>query len=428
MLVAGSPSKIQPPMATLRLIILRNKPLKDGRHKVRVALSHHHQTAYIATSIIVDNEGQFRGGLVCRRKDAAVVNCKLRDLLQRYQDRLDSLPDPDAYSCTQLRDVLKHAPSVASAPTFAAVSERYERELVEAGSTGYATLIARNRRYFAEFLHGDIHLSDITPETVEYYSRFLRLKKGLGEATNMMLMRITKTIVNKGVKFRLVDYAVHPFVNFRIAAAPVRELDLTLETFNAIRAADPAERKLRVARDLFLLSFYLGGINLIDLLAIDFRGKERVEYIRTKSRTTTRGVNRISIALQPEAREIVARWMDRRTGRLEFGYKFTYRNFSRYLSRLLDALARSLGLKEKVVYYSARKSFAQYASEIGIPDGVIDYCLGHSDHSRGVLRYYTKVRQRQADLAIARVIDYVKHPEQYRDYLEMRRDIMLARL
>ena len=120
--------------------------------------------------------------------------------------------------------------------------------------------------------------------------------------------------------------------------------------------------------------------------------------------------------------------MDKKTGRLDFGYKYSYPNFSRYLSRSLDKLVKSLGITEKVIFYSARKSFAQYASEIGIPDGVIDYCLGHSDKSKGVIRYYTKVKQQQADIAISRVIDYVNNPDKYKDFIEMRKDIMMMRV
>lgn len=63
-------------------------------------------------------------------------------------------------------------------------------------------------------------------------------------------------------------------------------------------------------------------------------------------------------------------------------------------------MACNLNIKQKVVYYSARKSFAQIAYELGIQDGVIDYCLGHSDKGRGVIRYYTKVRVEQARDAI----------------------------
>ena len=205
-------------------------------------------------------------------------------------------------------------------------------------------------------------------------------------------------------------------------------MDLSIEVFNKIRLAQPKEKKLRVAHDLFCLSFYLGGINLIDLLQINFKNVDVLEYVRTKSRNTTHGTRTISFSIPSQARDIIDRWMNRNTGRLDFGYKLSYPNFSRYVTRSLDSLARQLGIREKVVYYSARKSFAQYASEIGIPDGVIDYCLGHSDKSRGVLRFYTRVRQRQADAAIARVIDYADHPDKYQDYIDMRTDALMMRL
>ena len=80
------------------------------------------------------------------------------------------------------------------------------------------------------------------------------------------------------------------------------------------------------------------------------------------------------------------------------------------------------------MFYSARKTFAQFASELGIPDSVINYCLGHSDQNRGVIRYYTKVRERQAEIAINRVIDYVENPEKYKEFLEMKADIMMMKM
>lgn len=239
-------------------------------------------------------------------------------------------------------------------------------------------------------------------------------------------MRNTKTIINRGIKKRLVRYDVHPFIDFQISSAPVRELDIQVESFNKIRLSEPKEKRLRIARDLFCLSFYLGGINLIDLLQVDFR-KPELEYIRTKVRNTTNGTMVTRLTIPNSAQEIAKRWMNRNTGHLDFGYRFSYDNLIRYITRLLKSLAKNLGIKEKVVFYSARKSFAQYASEIGIPDGIIDYCLGHSDKSKGVIRYYTKVRQKQADMAIARVIDYVNNPEKYKEYIELRSDIMLMR-
>lgn len=414
-------------MATLKLTIFKAKVLKDGRHKIRVALCHKHETSYIITRFIIDSEAQFKNGQVVKRPDAAVMNKKLRNLLNEYQEKLDAIKHPNLYDCRQLREILVNGMREEESATFQAVSMEYVKELEEAGSIGYSKMIERNNRYFSEFVKGNILLADITPELIEGYSRFLRIKKGIGDTTNSMLMRQTKTIINKGIKRRIVKYEVHPFINFKIPSSPVREIDISLESFNKIRMVQPTEKKFRVAHDLFCLSFYLGGINLVDLLSIDFRNIEVLEYVRKKTRTTTQGKNTISFTIPEAAKEIIKKWMNRNTGKLDFGYKFSYPNFSRYLTRSLASLAKRLGITEKVVYYSARKSFAQYASEIGIPDGIIDYCLGHSDKSKGIIRYYTKVRQKQADMAITRVIDYVNNPEKYKEYIELRSDIMIMR-
>lgn len=412
-------------MATLKLTLLKSKVLKDGRHKIRVAVCHKEETSYIITRFIIDSEAQFKNGQVVKRPDAAVMNKKLRNLLNEYQEKLDAIKHPNLYDCRQLREILVNGMREEESATFQAVSLEYVKELEEAGSIGYSKMIERNNRYFSEFVKGNILLADITPELIEGYSRFLRIKKGIGDTTNSMLMRQTKTIINKGIKRRIVKYEVHPFINFKIPSSPVREIDISLESFNKIRMVQPTEKKFRVAHDLFCLSFYLGGINLVDLLSIDFRNIEVLEYVRKKTRTTTQGKNTISFTIPEAAKEIIKKWMNRNTGKLDFGYKFSYPNFSRYLTRSLASLAKRLGITEKVVYYSARKSFAQYASEIGIPDGIIDYCLGHSDKSKGIIRYYTKVRQKQADMAITRVIDYVNNPEKYKDCIELKQDVMM---
>lgn len=347
--------------------------------------------------------------------------------MNEYQERLDRISNQNLYTCRQLKDILMNSAVAKESSTFQDVCRKYISELEEEGRKSYASLLERNNRYFTEFTKGDILLSDITPVLIEGYSRFLKVKKGVGDTTLGMMMSRTRTIINRGIKRQLVKYDVHPFLNYSISASKVREVDLSIETFNKIRLAHPDERKLRVAHDLFCLSFYLGGINLIDLLQVNFKGTDTLEYVRVKTRNTVVGTRTISFSIPEPAKVIIDRWMNRNTGRLDFGYKFSYPNFSRYITRSLTTLSKNLGITEKVVYYSARKSFAQYASEIGIPDGIIDYCLGHSDKSKGVIRYYTKVRQKQADMAISRVIDYVDNPEKYKEYIELRSDIMMMR-
>ena len=415
-------------MATLKLTIFKAKVLKDGRHKIRIAVCHHQETSYIVTRFIIDNLSQFKNGQVVKRPDAAMMNMKLRKILNDYQEKLDSIKNVEMYSCTQLRSILTATGDTQTAPTFQAVANEYIDQLTKSGRENYAKLIERNCRYFTEFSKGDFLLSDINPMIVENYSNFLRHTKGIGETTIGMMMSRTRTIVNRGVKQQLVKYDINPFAYYKIKTAPVREVDLSIENIIKIKNYRPDSKKLKVARDLFMLSFYLCGINLADLLQVDFRNVDYVEYIRKKAVNLKQSDQRIVIPIPIAATPIIQRWMNKNTGRLDFGYKFTYSNFYRYLTRNLNGMADELNIKEKVVYYSARKSFAQFASELGIPDGVIDYCLGHSDKSRGVIRYYTKVREKQAEVAVNRVIDYVEHPDKYKDFLEMRADIMMMRV
>lgn len=414
-------------MATLKLTIFKAKVLKNGKHKIRIALCHKGETCYILTRYLIDSENQFKNGLIQKRPDASMMNMHLRSLLNAYQEKLNEVQNQSMYTCRQLKDIISRNVRTSESSTFKSVSTEYIKELILDGRDKYASIIRLSEKYFCEFLRGDIALMDITPELIAGFSKFLKRNKCLSVATEGTVMRHIKVIINQGVKRRMVNYSVHPFIDYIIPASPVREIDISLEAFNKIRLATPKEKKYHVAHDLFCLSFYLGGINLIDLLQIDFRDTEVLEYVRTKTQNTAIGTRTISFTIPEEAKGIIKEWMNKNTGRLDFGYKFSYPNFSRYLTRSLASLAKKLGITEKVVYYSARKSFAQYASEIGIPDGIIDYCLGHSDKSKGVIRYYTKVRQKQADMAIARVIDYVNNPEKYKEYIELRSDIMMMR-
>lgn len=49
-------------MATLKLTIFKAKVLKNGRHKIRVAVCHKREPSYIVTNFIIDSESQFKKG------------------------------------------------------------------------------------------------------------------------------------------------------------------------------------------------------------------------------------------------------------------------------------------------------------------------------------------------------------------------------
>ena len=243
-------------MATLKLTIFKAKVLKDGRHKIRIAVCHKKETCYIVTRFIIDNLSQFKDGQVTKRPDASIINSKLRSMMNDLQDKLDEINYQSLYSCKQIKDMLisdldskgKHN------ITYQKACNDFISELNSEGRESYAVLIERSCRYFTEFTRGEIPMSDITPNMIEGFSKYLKTKRNIGNTTIGMMMSQIKAVINRNINSGYVRYDIHPFVNKKIPKSPVREVDISLESLNMIRCSNPKEKKYIVARDVFMLS------------------------------------------------------------------------------------------------------------------------------------------------------------------------------
>lgn len=393
-------------MATIKLAVLKHTKSKDGSYKIRISIGHRSETHYIVTSYSVNALSEFDNGIVVRVPNAHEINIKLRNLLNDYEERLERIDSPEDYTCKELRDLLKSMRTHSSKVTFKQVSEQYQKELIEDGRGSYAGMLQNSLRLFFEFTGGDVFLSEISTITISEFERWLK-RKGVSQTYISMTLSMTRTIVNRAIRMQLVTYSVHPFTYWKRPADPERELDISVEDVRAIRDAQPRLKKQRIARDIFMLSYYLGGINLIDLLEIDFRGVSVLEYTRHKSRNMKLSDKRISFTLQPEAKELISKWMNRNTGRLDFGYKFSYKNFLAYITRSIKSLAKDIDIQDyrKVCYYTARKSFVQHGFDLGISLEVLEYCIGQSVKNNRPIFNYLKIMRKHADVAFRQILD-----------------------
>lgn len=394
-------------MATLSLTILKAKQLKDGKHKIRVAVRHHHDTCYIITPYIIDDDSEFRNGRVIKRDDAAYINVKLRTLLNEYQDILYDCKHIQSLSCQEVKDMLIQTRERGIQRTFQEVSKEYIDKLKEDDRGGYAELIERNYRYFTEFTQGDFGLDMITTSVIDNYSRFLSNVKKLGDTTLGMHMSRTRVVINYAKKMQYVKYDVDPFSYYHIHASQEREMDITVDDMRKIISLDNLNKALEVAKDTFLLSYYLGGINLVDMLKINFSNIKQIEYVRTKTRNTKMSDKRISITIQPEASAIIKKYVDKK-GYLDFGYQFSfYGNFARYNTRNIKKLGKLIGI-DYLCYYSARKSFVQHGFELGIPLEVLEYTIGQTMKANRPIFNYVRIMRKHADNAIRKILDNLK--------------------
>ena len=86
----------------------------------------------------------------------------------------------------------------------------------------------------------------------------------------------------------------------------------------------------------------------------------------------------------------------------------TLNSLNKTLNRHLKHVAEQCGIESRLIFYSARKTFAQLANELMIKESVIEFCIGDSTSTGNkTIGNYIHISKRMADAAIRKVFDAV---------------------
>ena len=387
-------------MATLNAVIVPAKVLKGGRHKIRISVAHNAETRYIVTNIIIDSDKEFKNGAIVRRADAAILNTKLRGIIQRYQDVVDELPYVSMLSCAELICQLKNAGNDRCRTIDSVFNEMMESSNIKP-TTRHQYQIIWN--VVSKLIEQNLLVEAINHVTILNLVNKIK-KRGVSDSTLYNYLIFVKSIINYAKKLGYAQYKVDPFVGIQMPHTERRDAWLTTDEIKKIRDLDIKRDIQRTYRDIFMLSYYLGGINLVDLAKINFNEQTgTIKYVRTKTENRPKINKYVEFEIPEEAKEIINRLKDR-DGLVIKNYRYV----TNYMRQVLRSIAEKTNIK-KIIYYSARKSFAQHACELGVSNGVIDYILGHKLGGGGsTLYYYISVTPAQAMAAIRLVLDNLK--------------------
>lgn len=400
-------------MATIHLAVLKTRQNSKGTYSIYVAVTHKRAVRYITTEYEIDDLYQFDNGTIVCRKDAKIMNQRLQYLLSEYQEKLDSITKQEVYTCSQIKDMLTGKMKAESLVTISEyMTERINR-LRKENRGSYADMNVYTLSKILSIL-GDITLQSFSPDTI---ALFIKGMNNLSNATKQMRLTHLKATINEAIQEGLVKYEIHPFKYTKMPKPAVKQLDITVEEFMRIKNLNTRHIRIGLAKDLFLLSFYLGGINLADLVQVDF-SRDVIKYIRQKTHLNKQDEKFVVLTVPEVAKPIIKKYL-KRNGKLDFGYNFTYSNFQRYLNRCLKSLAKEVGIETEFSYYSARKTFSQFAFDLGIKTEIIEYCIGQSMKENRPIYNYVRIMQRQADAAVAKVIDYTCSPQRYESVINM---------
>lgn len=393
-------------MASFSLRIFTHHEKKSAQFLVRLAAAHNGETRYISTGVLVDNAMQFRNGRVTNRPDANILNVRLQGFIAKYEGALAELPYTECLSCSQLVTALRDKVNRKSRNSGVAATFQEFLENSRLADSSKSALTSAIR--LALNVLGDIPIGTLCYQKIVKLESELR-KKRLSNSTIVLVMAALRRIVTYARRCGYVPHEFQPFGDYREPQPEIRDSWLTPEQLIKLRDAKLYGAMQQTTRDYIMLSFYLGGINIADLLSINFkalRHKRRLKYIRNKTKSQQKANKYVEFDIPDEAMPYIEKYM-RPDGYL--GTKYQRKDMLHsYFSQSIKSLREQTGLNN-LIYYSARKTFAQIAFNLGIPTGVIDFILGHKLNKQGRTLYnYIYVSPEKATDAIRRVLDFLK--------------------
>ena len=393
-------------MANLFITIVPTKKMLNGKHKIRIAVSHNLATRYIPTNIIIDAENEFKNGKVVKRPDKDILNAQLKKIYDMYYERCMKIEYANTLTCTQLIKIITNPITGERNRKFEDIVEEFLSQIDEEDRTKTYKLYKLAANRFLQFTGPNSLMEHITPVRINNYLNSLKREKLSGTTINIYTT-LLKVIINYAIKMRYVEYKVDPFVTAKIPSSRKRDTYITVEQLKKIRDMEPRKYNESVVRDIFMLTYYLAGMHLVDMLAYDFRTDE-INYVRTKTRNTKDGDHITSFTIPEEARPIIKKYMNKNTGRIVFGKYKTYVSCYNTLTRKLDTLKKIADIKHDFTLYSARKSFVQHGFDLGIPLSTLEYCIGQSMKEDRPIFNYVTIMKKHADKAIREILDNLK--------------------
>ncbi|MGN1245886.1 MAG: phage integrase SAM-like domain-containing protein, partial [Muribaculaceae bacterium] len=196
-------------MAKITPVIVKTKQLRNGKHKVRIAVAHNGETRYIATDIIIDSDKEFKNGAIVKRFDAAALNTKLRGLLQATQNSIDNTEYCEALSCTELVTLIKQG----NKSKYLTLDSLFE-ELIDTSSASEATKFAYKAIWATvPDATRSIRVKNITYSTIIATEKHFK-KLGNSQSTIHNKMQFLKQLVRFAVNCGYADFKVNPFANY----------------------------------------------------------------------------------------------------------------------------------------------------------------------------------------------------------------------
>lgn len=349
----------------------------DGTYNVKICIHHKDQRKYLDTNHYVVKKQLTKGNKV---KDPFIAD-KVEQLLRDYRKIISELDDRlDYFTAESLRDYLRDKDEDID---FIKFCDQHIERLRKEGRTGTANNHRKIRNSLVDYFNRtSVSIKEINSNMLMAYERYMRSErtmtrinqlgnevttkeKGLSDSGLHNQMRDLRTLFNAardlynnedlGI-YRIKHY---PFKKYKVGSPPLtKKRNNTLEQVLTIRdcVTTPGSRA-ELAKELYMLSFFLCGMNAVDLYQVTERDirNGRVDYNRSKTEGKRKDNAFISIKILDEAKPLLEKYI----GKLSLRYS-TCDGLNWAWCKGMVQLRKLTGIPELTLYW-ARHTFANTA-------------------------------------------------------------------
>ncbi len=387
-------------MATINLYLDTRRLRKDKTAPLKIRVNCP-RTIYIPLDVYVLPEN-YIDNLIYPIKINRATNERIDTILYETKQRLTELGRSGTLrtlSSAQIREYLQYGPQ---SPRIVSVGSRFKKYMD--GLTNpktreiYQSTLNRIKDYEdPDKLTFDQINKTWLKEWVKHLSKTSKSANG-----RSIHLRNLRAVFNDAIDDGAVSLAIYPFRGYRIETIETEHRDLTTDQLKAIRdtAWKVGKREnLKESADCFMLSFYLSGINIVDLLRIESIQNGRISFNRAKTGRL------YSIEIPAEALSLIEKYKGEKKLLTWSERHSDYTLFRKRLNVRLSKIGKEIGCP-KLTYYYARHTLATIAADLDIPDDTIKMILGHGKKTETDI--YIRRNRKKADEAIRKVLDHIK--------------------
>lgn len=419
-------------MLTIKSEIKRQEQKLDGTYNVKLRFTLDRKVKRLSTSLFVYSKDLTKEFKI---KPSSPIKQDVEALIRSYYEKCAKLQiELNHYTLDDIMDYLNGEQEKNQIIDFIKFSREWIVSTTIKGAPNYTSAINALVRFIGK---EELDVNLITKDFLDSFKTFLnkehetRTKKLIQQgkrvpsnrSLSLYLISIKKLFNEAKKKYNKKDKNLiliphSPFDDFvmpkqeatRKRAIPADIIKKVWKLpYKDMKKGYKATCRYNLAKDCFILSFCLMGINSADLYNATKMDGNTITYYRTKTKDRRLDNAKMMVEIPHIIQPIINKYRDK-TGKRLFNFYQYYcdeKGFNKAINYGLKEIGSILGIDD-LEYYAARHSWATIAlNKVGIDKYIVHAALNHIDDSMKVTDIYIERDFANENKANAKVVRYV---------------------